>query len=430
MLPFEDLEITKTKKQLSDLARIEHINAELRVFLKSIGFIKEKATIRDFDRFYRDRNDGQTVERFIETRLRWSTLLRENGIEKRIERISKENIINNLVEFCSSVLPTDFSRVNFFKYYTDKNGVSPVSALKLYKWESLISSTGIKDRIKAGKEKLLEQYGKEFALNCKIQKRTISVKDFKRFLYEKNPDLNVFSITNSKAGWSSFLKRIGESPRVNIKVHSDEYLLDKLYEAYCKNGNKQPTKKNIEDMGISPNTFNRFGGFYSAIGLMYSMRGIPQEVKKNIKSRGNNLDELGEIIPALKYIGLMEGPATEQGVVCLFSKIHFILGFPQIIKCWENFPDCKAISIRDKSDKRVNIEFKKRSSSWRKSGPPELWNAMIQYLVCWEHDSKDFEEECYKVELIELKKEVLKDDFLSRISNYYRTERIMKESGK
>lgn len=432
MLPFDNLEQIKTQKKLSDSERIKSINAELDVFLESISFNKMQATLRNFDVFYRARNDNQAVERFIEYKIGWSTLLREHGIDSSRRVIPRETIEENLIEYSRSVSPDIFSRESFFKYYADKHGVSPRSAVDFYYWTSLIKTTGVEDFIQKAKYDLLRKLRDEFIIECERKKTVTAFKDFQKYVFEVNPNLSTFCITSKKNGWSLFLKEGGVNTTVKQPTLSDDELLDILYDVYKRNGNKQPTQKMVENLGHGSATFTiRFRGWYEALKKMYSKYGIPSKIKKSLKHRKNRIDRTGDKIPHLENIGLLEGPINEQGVVGLFYKIHFLLGFPKIIKGQTQFPDCYAISMRDKVKKRVFIEFKFKSSDWIKSRKsPETWNTMVQYLICWEHDSKDFEEKCYKVELIELKKEVLKDDFLSRISNYYRTEEIMKESGK
>lgn len=347
--------------------------------------------------------------------------MRDFGINKTRQIIQKDIIIENILEFKKNVNGKDFNRKNFIKYYKNKNSVSPESAISCYKWKELIKHNNLNLLVNKENEDFLLNLGQEYIQKCKLENVHYSYNNFKSFVYSLHPNLSVFSIVHKKSGWNNFLKKLGVKPISKVKIYSDDELLDKIYQAYIDNNNSQPTYKNITSLGLSMATINnRFGSFYVGLEKMYSKYNIKKEIVKSIKPKQNRKDVIGESIKNLEIIKLVEGPVNEQGVVGIFFKIHLIIGFSQIIKGQVTFPDCYAISIRDNVEKRVWIEFKYKSSQWKQSRKsPDVWNNMVNYLICWIHDSKDFEINCTRVEVIELRKIILDDSFPELARNIY-----------
>jgi len=228
-----------------------------------------------------------------------------------------------------------------------------------------------------------------------------------------------FSISAAQRdGWSAVLKQIGIEPP---KKFSAESIIDHLYELYIEKG-KQPTEEDIAKSGMSLSTVYRyFGKTSNAIKSMYEAKGVEQEynLPSNVAAI-RKLDRAGDSLRHLP-IGLEESPVNEQGVVLLFGKIHFAIGFPSIIKVQQDFPDCKAYSIRVRGQRhRANIEFKYKSSSYyRSKRSAEQWEDKVNYLVCWEHDCKSFNQKIKFVQVIALKDELKKKEVIEVIKSHY-----------
>lgn len=82
-------------------------------------------------------------------------------------------------------------------------------------------------------------------------------------------------------------------------------------------------------------------------------------------------------------------PTNEQEVVVLFFKIMKRLGFTQIVKIQQRFPDAIVI---DKSGKQKTIEFEYFSSNYKRHLPEKS-----DLIVCW-INNKSFKD----IEIIEL----------------------------
>lgn len=227
-----------------------------------------------------------------------------------------------------------------------------------------------------------------------------------------------FSISKGQRdGWSVVLKQIGIEPP---KKYSAESIMDILYSLYMEKG-KQPTEDDIARSGVSLSTVYRyFGRTSSAIKAMYEAKGVEQEYKLPLNVAAiRKLDRAGDSLLHLP-IGIEESPVNEQGVVLLFGKVHFAIGFPSIIKVQQDFPDCKAYSTIGGHRHRANIEFKYKSSSYHRSRRSiAQWTEKVNYLVCWEHDCKSFNQKIKSVQVIALKDELKKKEVVERIKSHY-----------
>lgn len=226
-----------------------------------------------------------------------------------------------------------------------------------------------------------------------------------------------FSMSKAQRdGWSVVLNQIGIEPP---KKFSAESIIDHLYKLYIEKG-KQPTEEDIAKSGMSLSTVSRyFGKTSNAIKSMYEAKRVEQEynLPSNVAAI-RKIDRAGDSLRHLP-IGLEESPVNEQGVVLLFGKVHFAIGFPTIIKVQQDFPDCKAYSnLGDRH--RANIEFKYKSSSYYRSRRSvEQWEDKVNYLVCWEHDCKSFNQKIKSVRVIALKDELKKKEVIEVIKSHY-----------
>lgn len=104
----------------------------------------------------------------------------------------------------------------------------------------------------------------------------------------------------------------------------------------------------------------------------------------------------------LNFRGLPHAPINEQGVVFLFGRICFELGFV-VEAVRTSYPDCEAKRRVDRQrDKweRVKIEFELKSSTFKE----HLHDPKgCDLIVCWEHDWP----EC-PLEVVELRSEISK----------------------
>lgn len=218
-------------------------------------------------------------------------------------------------------------------------------------------------------------------------------------------------------GWSVALRKIGVKP--TSKKYSREMLIDHLYEIYKKKG-KQPTEPDIVKIGISLSTIYRyFGKTSNAIREMYIEKGVEQEYVLPLNVANiRKIDRVGETLSHLP-IGLEESPVNEQGIVLLFGKIHFAIGFPSIIKVQQEFPDCLAYSNIGGQLHRAKIEFKFRSGSYYRSRRSlNEWNKEVDYLICWEHDCKSLSKKI-NVQIISLKDELNRKEVVEKLKEHY-----------
>lgn len=236
--------------------------------------------------------------------------------------------------------------------------------------------------------------------------------------------LNVFSDTGKRNGWSNALKLLGIE---TYPKYTKESVLEHVYQAYLSNGNKQPSEQNIADTGVSLSTvYKYFKRTSNAVKAMYEAKGIKQEYKmpRNVAAIKKR-DAVGESLRHLP-IGMDEAPVNEQGVVMLFGKIHWAIGFPSIIKAQQEFPDCYANSILHDQYHRAKIEFKFKSSLFRRSKRSvEEWERMVDYLICWEHDSEKFEEITNGIEVIALKDELDKPNVIEKLYKIYSDQEFL-----
>ena len=104
--------------------------------------------------------------------------------------------------------------------------------------------------------------------------------------------------------------------------------------------------------------------------------------------------------------GLRHVPENEQGVVYLFAKMAKRLGFPEIIKIQQKFPDCWATKRVGKKTQEVWIEFEFRSGRFKShvtKRQAQKYGKKNGYVVCWEHNWQ----ECEKyAKVIELRREL------------------------
>ncbi len=254
---------------------------------------------------------------------------------------------------------------------------------------------------------------------------TLSLRVFNEFCRENYGSMLIGTVRKRFAsrpgkldGWSEVLKQFGIEPG---RKYTKDMVIEHIYNVYIKQGNIQPTEKQILASGISLNTVSRyFGKTSSAIQAMYEAKGIKQEYHLPVNVAAiRKLDKAGESMRYLP-IDLDESPVNEQGVVLLFGKIHFAIGFPSIIKVQQDFPDCKAYSTIGGHYHRANIEFKFKSSSYYRSRRTiKEWEERVNYLVCWEHDSKSFNKKIKTVQVISLKDELKKKEVLESMKQYY-----------
>ena len=119
---------------------------------------------------------------------------------------------------------------------------------------------------------------------------------------------------------------------------------------------------------------------------------LPPPIKK--KQRDLVRDIVGEPI---KFRGIMYAPLNEEGVVLLFSKVMNDLGI-----IYESSPpagtgfDMVGREQTDKGYMRRHIEFEYKSSNFKAHGHDP---AIVDYIVCWEHDWVDCPEDLQVIEL-------------------------------
>ena len=265
-----------------------------------------------------------------------------------------------------------------------------------------------------------EAHEKAKALNI-----ILSIRVFNEFCRENYGSMLIGSVINrfatkegGKNGWGEALKQLGIE---HGKKYNKELVIEHVYQAFIENGEKQPTEDRIAATGISLKTVYRYFGKTSlAVKAMYDAKNIKQEYNLPVNVAAiKKLDRAGESLRHLP-IDLDESPVNEQGVVLLFGKIHFAIGFPSIIKVQPDFPDCKAYSNIGGQYHRANIEFKFKSGSYYRSGRTvEEWEDKVNYLVCWEHNSKSFNEKIKTVQVISLKDELKKKEVLESMKQYY-----------
>lgn len=192
--------------------------------------------------------------------------------------------------------------------------------------------------------------------------------------------------------------------------HTSEDLIKILHGIYLKNGEKQVTIADLEAEGKSVKLVQRlFGGIVSANKAMYEARNISLDIDESKSYKHQRMEKVGDSLSHYK-IGLSEGPVNEQGVVVVFAKIHQLLGFPEIEKPQQQFPDCRATCTRRNGELfRANIEFKFRSARCYGKGrfAKEYVDKNINYLIVWENDSDRITREI-GVEIISLKEELEK----------------------
>lgn len=189
-----------------------------------------------------------------------------------------------------------------------------------------------------------------------------------------------------------------------------EKVINRYYELYLLS-DSQLKEKDIKNSGLSMSPVYRlFESHLKALQAMYEEKEIKKEVKIPPNIKPNKGETIGDSLE--KYnIGLIEGPVNEQGVVFLFAKIHKLIGFPLVEKPQQKFPDCRATCERaPHKNKRVNIEFKYKSSTTFKGGRSieEYVKKDICYLICWENDSKGITDKLRAkgIEVIDLKSEL------------------------
>lgn len=209
-------------------------------------------------------------------------------------------------------------------------------------------------------------------------------------------------------GFNELKKKHGYAIR---EAKSKEQIIDHYFQIFNKLGEIQPREKDIIGSGISmTSVYNHFGTHIKAIKAMYKAKAINLRVKVPVNVKPRQGEYIGDDL-RMYNIGLAEGPVNEQGVVFLFAKIHHIIGFPEIEKPKQEFPDCRATCLRgNHSGKRVNIEFKFLSKdAFKKKRPIEKYiEKDICYLICWEKKegkvTKSLEDN--GIEVIELKAEL------------------------
>ncbi|HAF27931.1 MAG TPA: hypothetical protein DCG75_02685 [Bacteroidales bacterium] len=273
-------------------------------------------------------------------------------------------------------------------------------------------------------EELLEILKKAHE-KAKVLNIILSIRVFNEFCKENYGSMLIGSVINrfasvpgGKDGWGMALKQLGIE---HGKTYNKDIVLEHIYQAYLDNDRKQPTEEQISSTGISLKTVYRyFGKTSSAIKAMYDAKEIKQDyvLPANVAAI-RKLDKAGESLRHL-HIDLDESPVNEQGVVLLFGKVHFAIGFPTIIKVQQDFPDCKAYSIIGGEYHRANIEFKFKSASYFRSRRSiKEWEERVNYLVCWEHNSKSFNEKIRTVQVIALKDELKKKEVLRKLKEHY-----------
>jgi hypothetical protein len=112
-----------------------------------------------------------------------------------------------------------------------------------------------------------------------------------------------------------------------------------------------------------------------------------------------HIDTYGERNPNINC-GLSHEPENEQQVIAMFTRYFDKLGFSKILNIYHErhpSPDAEALT---RDGKHVLIEFELNSSNAKNHGQQlNNWD----YLVCWEHDWKNYH---YEAKIIELKKEL------------------------
>lgn len=144
----------------------------------------------------------------------------------------------------------------------------------------------------------------------------------------------------------------------------------------------------------------------------FPVNDLPKEIVKKLGQR-NTIKEFTNEWPIIKKhiekhldknpnisCGFSHEPENEQQVIALFARYFDKIGFSKILSIYHErhkFPDAEALT----NDKRhVLIEFEHRSSNARNHGKRL---DKIDYLVCWEHDWKNYP---YRAKIIELKGEL------------------------
>lgn len=254
---------------------------------------------------------------------------------------------------------------------------------------------------------------------------TLSLRVFNEYCRENYGSMLIGTVSKRFAsaqgkldGWSQVLRQFGIEPG---RKYTEEMVIEHIYKLYKKLGNKQPKEEEILKSGMSLNTVYRyFGKTSNAIKVMYEAKEIKQEYVLPVNVAAiRKLDKAGDSLRHLP-IDLDESPVNEQGVVLLFGKVHFAIGFPTIVKVQQDFPDCKAFSTIGGQRHRANIEFKFKSASYFRSRRTiKEWEERVDYLVCWEHNSASFNEKIRTVQVIALKDELKKKDVLKRLRNHY-----------
>nr|MDO8100095.1 hypothetical protein [Candidatus Njordarchaeota archaeon] len=108
---------------------------------------------------------------------------------------------------------------------------------------------------------------------------------------------------------------------------------------------------------------------------------VPRKKRKRSSS-----PKLGRKLPdhVAKELGMIYEPTEEQGVVSIFGKVHEKLGFEEIWRVEQGYPDASA----KMNGKLVDIEYEFRSSRFGKHVRGKQWvpGSRLTFIVCWIQD--------------------------------------------
>jgi len=107
----------------------------------------------------------------------------------------------------------------------------------------------------------------------------------------------------------------------------------------------------------------------------------------------------------INYKGMQYAPEGEIGVVYLFSKMQRELGYKNIVRIGDSFPDCEALKI---TGKRARIEFEFRAGNFLNHHKPNSVKLKaVDLIICWEDNWPPRKRRLLKkhrVEIMELRK--------------------------
>jgi hypothetical protein len=119
----------------------------------------------------------------------------------------------------------------------------------------------------------------------------------------------------------------------------------------------------------------------------------PQGKHAHLTSPFDNVPKHGHAVGELiRFRGMDYGPAEENGVVFLFSKITEDLGI-KVISIQKGFPDAECIKYNESDGRgyRIFIEFEYNSAKFKDHLEDLRSGKQCDYVVCWEHDWKECE---------------------------------------